>query len=228
MTDNNELTRHAPGYLAKRDAESESLHGLSHEIMIPEFHVGRITCFWLGEDELLTGGADGTLRVWSPSTLDHLAKIILPRSCEAMDVCADGGQVLMGGGPGTAHLVDRETGRECQRFVGHRGQVNSVCLHEDKGLAITGCYDGKVRIFDLSSGKERDCWDVTDQEVVHVSDRFRGSASSQRWEYPLASQCACHGAADGGGRAASRALGRRGGSRHRHRERFRDGRDPTR
>jgi serine/threonine protein kinase/WD40 repeat protein len=51
-------------------------------------------------------------------------------------------------------LWNWETGREVQRFT-HPDWVRAIDLHPDGNLVATGCADGKVRLWDTATGRER-------------------------------------------------------------------------
>jgi len=69
-------------------------------------------------------------------------------------VSSDGGHVFVGGADGTLRLVDLQTGRQIQRFVGHEGEVRGVVVSPDKQTVLSVGQDGTVRFWDMGAGRQ--------------------------------------------------------------------------
>jgi WD40 repeat protein len=149
---------------------------------------------WLDSGRLLTGGWDGTIRLWGPpGAAAPAAEPSPPRDPGEVHLCrhrdgvasvaysADGRYVLSGGGlkfsEGSWHegadfslrLWDAATGREVRRFVGHTAAVMSVALFPDGKRALSGSQDKTVRLWDVDSGRELHCWKDHEAEVRSVA-----------------------------------------------------------
>jgi WD40 repeat protein len=110
-----------------------------------------------GDDSwLVTGGDDGTARMWSVAT----GKLVQAYGrhekggISAVALSTDLKLVATGGNDETARLWDAQTGKEVHVFKGHKSRVNGVALsHNGKWLATCGD-DGKARIWDLTTKEE--------------------------------------------------------------------------
>ena len=63
------------------------------------------------------------------------------------------GDLLFCGGFSRSELYEIATGRKVQTFRGHSGYVSSVYLSPDSSWAITGGWDGTIRVWDVSTGQ---------------------------------------------------------------------------
>jgi WD40 repeat protein/serine/threonine protein kinase len=104
---------------------------------------------------LVTGAADGSLRVWDVSTR-RLLRSFGGRGFAVLGVAVspDGLQVASGNGDGAVLLWDLETGRERRSFTGHAGPVWSVAFSRDGTQALSGGADKTMRLWDVASGRE--------------------------------------------------------------------------
>ena len=60
---------------------------------------------------------------------------------------------LSGSNDGTARLVDYQMGKLITTFAPKRGHVLSVAFSPDGILALTGCADNAVQLWDVASGQ---------------------------------------------------------------------------
>ena len=66
----------------------------------------------------------------------------------------DGRTALCGSLDGTLKLLDLATGRELQRFSGHKSGVISLAFSPDGRTAVSGSYDRAIKRWDIATGKE--------------------------------------------------------------------------
>jgi WD40 repeat protein/class 3 adenylate cyclase len=66
----------------------------------------------------------------------------------------DGKLILTGSYDQTAKLWDASTGREVQKYVGHKGSVLSAVLSSDGKYVFTASSDGTARLWDAKTGQE--------------------------------------------------------------------------
>ncbi|WP_406862909.1 hypothetical protein ABZO31_21705 [Streptomyces sp. HUAS MG47] len=112
-----------------------------------------------GTDLLAAGGADGTVRVWSP-TGERVDPLPGPRGREVRAVQAfpgpDGRTLLAAGGSGDAIRVWAVRGHGAQVLpsLEHPGGVRSmtVLVAEGRVLLVSGGDDGVVRLWDSATG----------------------------------------------------------------------------
>jgi WD40 repeat protein/mono/diheme cytochrome c family protein len=120
-----------------------------------------------GKDELLCGGSDGEPKLYQ--MIRTKARVIgddfnrlrsyekLPGRIFALDFNADGSQFVVGASSGTVgtariYKTDAEDGKPLFELQGHTRGVFSVAYAPDGKHVATGGFDGKVRIFDATTG----------------------------------------------------------------------------
>jgi WD40 repeat protein/serine/threonine protein kinase len=121
-------------------------------------HMGGVTSVAFAPDgqRLVTGGKDGTARVWDATSGRELLCLRGHRSCVTAVAFAPGGQWLATGSTdGTAKVWDVSAGRELGTLQGlNTGSVWAVAVTPDGKRVVTGCEDGTARICDAVSGQE--------------------------------------------------------------------------
>ncbi|WP_229994522.1 TIR domain-containing protein [Arthrobacter sp. Bi26] len=107
-------------------------------------------------NRILTGGPDGTMRLWDAETGQALGEPMSGHkelvNCVAFS--PDGRRVLSGGDDGTVRVWDPETGRALGTpMTGHAGAVTSVAFDPDGHRILSGGNDGTVRVWDPETGR---------------------------------------------------------------------------
>ena len=105
-------------------------------------------------DTVLTGGYDGTARLWNAQTGTEIRRFEGGRMVQSIAFAPDGATVLTGGDDGTARLWNAQTGTEIRRFEGHRNWVQSVAFAPDGATVLTGGDDGTARLWNAQTGAE--------------------------------------------------------------------------
>jgi WD40 repeat protein len=100
---------------------------------------------------VLTGGDDGTLRLWDAGTGRELVRCLGHQGrVWGVVISADGRRALSGGADKTVRLWDLASGQELCRCTGHTGLVRGVALAPDGQRALS-CASGEMalRLWDL-------------------------------------------------------------------------------
>jgi WD40 repeat protein/DNA-directed RNA polymerase specialized sigma24 family protein len=106
---------------------------------------------------LLTGGLDGILRIWNPSTGQEVRQIAgFCGSPTCFSYAADGKTLAVVDGSTTIRLLDSSSGKDVVPSRGHRGGISSISVTPDGQTAATTSHDGTLRIWDPATGRELD------------------------------------------------------------------------
>jgi WD40 repeat protein len=132
-------------------------------------HSGRVTCADLHSEGrlVLTGGRDGTARLWSDG---RLVRVLEGHrgGVTAVALFPDARRAVTGGLDGTARIWDLVTGRERFRLEGHEtrvlvrlggndwpesGRISAVDVSPDGATVLTTANDGTGRLWDAATGR---------------------------------------------------------------------------
>src|SRR5262249_32179110 len=105
---------------------------------------------------VLSGGDDGTLRVWEVASGKKLREVNgHSREVTSVALSADGRWALSGRFDGTVCLWDLKYGDEATRaWEAHKQGILGVALTADGPRAVLGSDDGTLRLWDLEEGRE--------------------------------------------------------------------------
>src|SRR5262249_39725287 len=110
---------------------------------------------------LLTGGDDGTVRLWSVQADTLRGTYPLPARGAGGAVPPDGRTAAGACQTGAIHLLDASTGKERLALRGHRLPVRALAFATDgkKLASVSGRWDqqkepGEVKVWDARTGKE--------------------------------------------------------------------------
>ncbi|MDQ3154681.1 MAG: P-loop NTPase fold protein, partial [Actinomycetota bacterium] len=109
------------------------------------------------DSQIITGGADGTVRIWDRGTGEQVGDPITGHTARvlALAVTCDDSQIITASGDGTVRIWDRGTGEQVgETFTGLTGRVFAVAVTSDDAQVITGGDDGTVRIWGRASGEQ--------------------------------------------------------------------------
>ncbi|MFE4580973.1 serine/threonine-protein kinase [Streptomyces chartreusis] len=110
-----------------------------------------------GNDLLLFGSGDATVRVWDSEGRwgalgQHLGGTIMGE--HAVWPSPDERTVISGGmSADVLRLWDVETGACLRKFEGHDRSVQTVCMSADGTLAVSGSTDNTIRLWDVATGR---------------------------------------------------------------------------
>jgi len=137
---------------------------------------------------VVSGSADRTVRVWDVTT-GRCIHIFEGHDdiVSSVSISSDGNRVLSGSHDESMRLWNISAGA-CDRIfnnkvvdsdlkdvpsgkaMGFSGEITSVCLSVDSSLAISGSFDGKVRIWNTSTG-----------ECLHTLSAHKGRAEMSKY-----------------------------------------------
>jgi hypothetical protein len=101
---------------------------------------------------LVTGGADGTVRLWDTATRRSIATLTgHTDGIGSVAFSPDGRTLVTGGADGTVRLWDTATRRSIATLTGHTDGIGSVAFSPDGRTLVTGGADGTVRLWDTAT-----------------------------------------------------------------------------
>jgi len=109
--------------------------------------------------KVVTAGEDGTLRIWGPKTGKSLAVVqghgFHEAGVNCLQIHHDNTLALTGGQDNNACLVNIATAKVKATLQGHNDGIEDVAWVAHNPWAITGSLDGRVGIWDLNTGQNR-------------------------------------------------------------------------
>jgi WD40 repeat protein len=140
---------------AAREAAQECLSNCGRLVRRFTGHTGWVSSVRAGRDgrSVLSGGADGTLKLWS--ALSGRCLRTMKGHGEwvtSVGLSADGRIALSGSADRTLRLWQMEDGRCVRVFEGHRNWVLAAALSADGRLAVSGGGDGNVKLWETATG----------------------------------------------------------------------------
>ena len=129
-------------------------------------HTGEIrgVTFSQMDKQLVSAGADGTLRWWALPVVPARQLLAQVPAVAEIAVSADRAATLVGAGEAGVVVITNETGAVERTLAGQDGAVTSVALKPDASLAGAGTANGAVQL-----------WNVADGSVLNS---FRGHAGA--------------------------------------------------
>lgn len=129
---------------------------------------------------ILTGGWDGTCRLWDAATLEPIGDpLIHPSEVKSLVCSPDGTRILAGFADGTVRLWDLLTREPVGVPLHHREVVSGVAFSPDGSRFITSSLDGTAQL-----------WDTPTQTRLRYPADQRGSSafssSGRRSEWAVA------------------------------------------
>jgi len=126
-------------------------------------HTDTVTCVGFNFDGslALTGGYDGTIKIWDVSTGEMKQQLEGPSDIEWAQWHHKGNAVLGGSGDGTVWMWLAHDGSCVQVFAGHEGGVQSGCFTRDGKTIVTGGEDGHVKVWAPKTGVCKHTFEAT-------------------------------------------------------------------
>jgi M6 family metalloprotease-like protein len=118
----------------------------------------------------LSGGTDGTVRVWDLKTGKEL-KNLKGHTGQTLAVAfhPDGRHALSGGDDGQLLLWDLTSSKKVRGFTGHTAGVNGAAFSPDGKRLASASQDRTVRVWEIASGKEATKFEGHEGAVMAVA-----------------------------------------------------------
>jgi WD40 repeat protein len=106
-------------------------------------------------EQALSGGTDGTVRLWDVQTGKELRKLVGHTGQTYTVAFSPSGQLALSGGDDNQLLLwDLTSGEKIRNFVGHEGTVASAMFSPDGKQIASGSWDRTIRIWNVATGEE--------------------------------------------------------------------------
>lgn len=107
---------------------------------------------------LISGGDNGLVKTWDPSTGELLRTYSGHAGSVRTVACSPDGTLIASAGDAVSqgdgvHLCAGDTGNLLRTFTGHEGGVNCVAFSQDASMAVSGCEDGGVLVWNTTNGE---------------------------------------------------------------------------
>ena len=119
-------------------------------------HCSDVTCVAVSPDQhsILSGGGDGTIRVWScPLGRQEAVWDAHPGGVKCLALSPDGALCVSGGNDGRIKIWDVHGASLVTTFVGHTNSVVSISFPQTGDTFASAGGDGAIRIWKLPSGR---------------------------------------------------------------------------
>lgn len=103
---------------------------------------------------LITGGWDGSIKVWATQNWEEAAALEGHEQSVNCGTFGHGGALITGSTDGTVRTWDLMEGECLSVLDGHKKTVTAVTAHPKQDIAASASYDGTVRIWDLDAEEE--------------------------------------------------------------------------
>ena len=104
-------------------------------------------------ERILVAGGHSRIFVRNLSSGEQRAMRVAGTQIHDLRVLKEGKQALVATAAGTVELIDLANGKTVRKYLGHTSGVESISLSPDEKLVATGCIDGKVRFFEVETGR---------------------------------------------------------------------------
>jgi WD40 repeat protein/serine/threonine protein kinase len=151
-------------------------------------HTGPVTAVAYRPDgrQLVSAGADGTMRVWQAATGQQIGLMKDGRGRQVTAACysPDGACLASGSADHKVNLWNAGSGQMLRTFDGHTGWIYQVAFSSDGRRLATASADKTIRIWDVSTGQELDTLQGHSAQTTGVcfspDDKLLASAGADR------------------------------------------------
>jgi WD40 repeat protein/tRNA A-37 threonylcarbamoyl transferase component Bud32 len=125
------------------------------ELLRLEGHAGAVTAAgWTSSGDVITGGADGTVRRWDGETGAAVAQVAAHEGGVGAVVALGDGGWLSAGSDGRLRRWGATSRAPAWSADAHPEAISALALSRDGLVAATGGADGRVRSWDVATGRE--------------------------------------------------------------------------
>jgi WD40 repeat protein/serine/threonine protein kinase len=158
----------------ERVASGWHLRPLPGEVRRLEGHPSWVRCVAFAPDDrhVLSGGVDGTVRLWDMKEGKELHRLTGHRTLPVSVAFLPGGRRAISGGfvpDNTIRLWDLAIGKEIKRFEGHTSGIYCVAVSPDGSRILSGANDKTMRLWDVETGKQLRCFDAFTDRISAVA-----------------------------------------------------------
>eukprot|EP00741_Cyanophora_paradoxa_P021293 tig00021348_g20553.t1 len=108
--------------------------------------------------QLVTGGHDGTLRIWNAKTGALETKVKLGSAVVRMALGPEGTLLAVACEDLVIRVYDMVSCRVARRFTGHTNLITDLCYSDDGRWLISSSTDSTIRTWDLPAGRPIDAF----------------------------------------------------------------------
>jgi WD40 repeat protein len=107
---------------------------------------------------IVSGGVDGTIRIWNAETGKEVWVSKASQALMAVAYLPNGTQVVSGEKEGTIRIWEADNGKEVKKLIGHTSAVTSLAVSPNGKWLVSAACDNTVRVWDLETMSELRCF----------------------------------------------------------------------
>ncbi len=141
--------------LVADDAGTVKLFQISDATELKTFagHAGavRSLAFWSNGTQIITGGVDKSVRVWTVETAQAVRKIDLDAAVTAIALANNDSALAVGTQNGIVRLINPADGAETTKLAAHTGEITGLDFGANLQQLASSSTDGRAIVWDLTT-----------------------------------------------------------------------------